>query len=90
MLVLTRKPGEAIQIGDSVSLTILEIRGNQVKVGIEAPDDVTVYREELFRIVREQNTRAAAFVDPGRIPPDLPDLAKLEVRLKDVSGKEES
>lgn len=86
MLVLTRKPGEAIQIGESVSLTILEIRGNQVKIGIEAPDDVTVYREELFRIVREQNTRAASFADPGG---NLADLVHLEVRLKDVSGREE-
>lgn len=71
MLVLTRKAGEAIQIGDSVNLTILEIRGNQVRIGITAPDDVTVYREEIYRIVLEQNTRAASFGDPGKLPLDV-------------------
>ena len=71
MLVLTRKTGEAIRIGDSVSLTILEIRGNQVRIGIEAPDDVMVYREEVFQVVLEQNTRAASSDDSLEMPLDV-------------------
>jgi carbon storage regulator len=49
MLVLTRKPGEAIRIGDNVLITINVIKGNQVRVGIDAPKDVPVVREELLR-----------------------------------------
>ena len=49
MLVLTRKPGEAIRIGDNVLITISVIKGNQVRVGIDAPKDVPVVREELLR-----------------------------------------
>lgn len=70
MLVLTRKTGEAIRIGDSVSLTVLEVKGNQVRIGIEAPDDVVVYREEVFRVVLEQNIRSATFEDPSGLPID--------------------
>lgn len=71
MLVLTRKTGEAIQIGDSIRLTVLEVKGGQVRVGIEAPGDVTVYREELFLAIREQNARAASFGDPGKLSLDV-------------------
>lgn len=47
MLVLTRHPGEAIFIGDEVTVTVLNVRGNQVRIGISAPEDVVVLREEL-------------------------------------------
>ena len=84
MLVLTRKSGEAIRIGDSVSLTILEIKGNQVRIGIDAPDDVVVYREEVYQVVLEQNTRAASSAEPAGIRLDLNSL------LKGIGGKGES
>lgn len=51
MLILTRKAGEAVIIGDHVSVTILGVKGNQVRVGIDAPKDVTVHREEIYRRV---------------------------------------
>ncbi len=62
MLVLTRKVGEAITIGDQIKIKVVEVKGNQIRIGIEAPDDVRIYREEIFVKVKEQN-RLAAFWD---------------------------
>lgn len=53
MLVLNRKTGERVVIGDRIEVTILEVRGDRVKLGIEGPDDVTIYREELYRKIAE-------------------------------------
>ncbi|OPL13760.1 MAG: carbon storage regulator [delta proteobacterium MLS_D] len=75
MLVLTRKAGEAIRIGESVSLVIVEVKGNQVRVGIEAPDEIVVYREEIFRAVREQNT-GSSFDEEAGLPTSLEDVWK--------------
>lgn len=49
MLILTRKLGEIIRVGDDVTIRVLEVRGGQVRLGIEAPDDVRIYREEVYR-----------------------------------------
>jgi carbon storage regulator len=55
MLILTRRVGEALIIGDDTKLTILGVRGNQVRIGIDAPKDVSVHREEIYqRILQEQ------------------------------------
>ena len=59
MLVLTRKEGEKIQIGDDITIMIMEIKGKQVRVGIEAPADVTVHREEIYLKIQEENIKAA-------------------------------
>jgi carbon storage regulator len=59
MLILTRKSGEGIRIGDSITLRIIEIRGNQVRLGVEAPKNISVHREEIYELIREQNTMAA-------------------------------
>ncbi|HOE96382.1 MAG TPA: carbon storage regulator CsrA [Candidatus Sumerlaeota bacterium] len=59
MLILTRKSGEGIRIGDSITLKILEIRGNQVRVGVDAPRNISVHREEIYDLIREQNALAA-------------------------------
>ena len=48
MLVLTRKAGETIRIGDNIRVRVLEARGSQVRIGIEAPDDVKIFREEIY------------------------------------------
>jgi carbon storage regulator len=63
MLVLTRKPGEKIHIGSDVTITVLEIRGNKIRIGIEAPEEVTVLRAELsdwveFRGVKSSEPHA--------------------------------
>jgi carbon storage regulator len=55
MLILTRRVGETIRIGDDVTIAVVGVKGNQVRIGIEAPKDVAVHREEIFeRIKREQ------------------------------------
>ena len=54
MLVLARKVDESIVIGDSIVLTVLAIEGDQVKIGISAPRDITILREEVFQAVRDQ------------------------------------
>jgi carbon storage regulator len=58
MLVLTRKLGENIRIGDSVKITVLEVRSGQVKLGIEAPPEIKVHREEIYARIQEENRRA--------------------------------
>ena len=58
MLILTRRVGETLMIGDVVTVTVLGVKGNQVRVGINAPKDVAVHREEIFqKIGREGNAR---------------------------------
>lgn len=59
MLVLTRKIGEKIQIGDDISITIMEIKGKQVRLGVEAPAAVKVHREEIYQRIKEENINAA-------------------------------
>jgi carbon storage regulator len=58
MLILTRKLGEVIRVGDSVVVRVLEVKGNQVRIGIEAPADVRIYREEVYRAIRRENEGA--------------------------------
>jgi carbon storage regulator len=59
MLVLTRKVGEAIAIGDQITIKVLEVKGTNIRVGIEAPTDFRIYREEIYLKVKEQNRMAA-------------------------------
>lgn len=58
MLVLTRKPGERILIGDDIVVTILDVRGDGIRVGIDAPRGVRIQREEIVRAVTESNVAA--------------------------------
>ena len=60
MLVLTRKLGENIRIGDVIKITVLEVRSGQVKLGIDAPPEVKVHREEIYARIQAENRRAAA------------------------------
>lgn len=56
MLILTRRVGETLMIGDEVTVTVLGVKGNQVRIGVNAPKDVSVHREEIYeRIKREQD-----------------------------------
>jgi carbon storage regulator len=59
MLVLTRKLGEVIRVGDNVTVRVLEVKGNQVRLGVEAPPEVRIYREEVYRAIRKENEEAA-------------------------------
>ena len=60
MLVLTRRPGESIVVGENIVVTVIEIKGGQVRIGIDAPRDVDVYREEIYEQVRQENLSAIA------------------------------
>jgi carbon storage regulator len=69
MLILTRRVGETVMIGSDVTVTVLGVKGNQVRVGVNAPRDVAVHREEIFeRIRREEQASHAANVGHGEHP----------------------
>jgi carbon storage regulator len=67
MLILTRRPGERVVIGDEILVTVMGISGHTVRLGIAAPAGVPIYREEIWLAVREEN-RAAATADAGSLP----------------------
>lgn len=58
MLVLTRKIGESIMIGDEIELKIISVEGDQVKIGIDAPRSVKVYRSEIYKAIQKENRAA--------------------------------
>lgn len=64
MLVLARKKDEGIYIGDDIVVRIVEIQGNQVRIGIQAPKDVRIIREEIVQVVREENMQSLATEKP--------------------------
>lgn len=59
MLILARKEGEAIVVADDIRIQILETKSGQVKIGIEAPDHITIHREEIYQRIVEENKKAA-------------------------------
>ena len=65
MLLLTRKLGENIRIGDDVKITIVEVKGNHVKLGIDAPASVKVHREEIYERIQQENRRNQAGAAAG-------------------------
>ena len=62
MLVLTRKLGESIQIGENVKVMVLSVQGKSVKIGVTAPRDISVYRKEVYDKIVEENRRAASSI----------------------------
>lgn len=60
MLILTRKPGESLRIGEDVRITIVEMKGNQVRIGIAAQTTMRIYREEIYLQIQDENKKAAA------------------------------
>ena len=58
MLILSRKMGESIHLGDSVTVTVLGVNRGQVKIGIDAPREMSVHRDEVYRRIQEERTRA--------------------------------
>ena len=70
MLALSRKNNESIMIGNDIEITILDIRNDQVKIGIRAPKDVGIYRKEIYLQIQEENKQA--------VETEVPDLGALE------------
>ena len=58
MLILTRRAGQSLYVGDTIRVTVLGIQGKQVKIGLELPEDMTVYRDEVYQRVMEENRMA--------------------------------
>lgn len=68
MLVLTRKNGESLVINENIRVTVLEVKGKTVRLGIEAPADAKIYRDEIFLKIQEENRQAAAAkLDPSQV-----------------------
>lgn len=63
MLILSRRPGESLYVGDNIKVTVLSVQGKQIKIGLEVPRDMTVYREEVYKKVQEQNQTAVESSD---------------------------
>lgn len=71
MLMLTRRAGERVVIGEDVFVTVLEVSGQTVRLGIDAPEGLSIYREEIWLSVKEEN-RAAASAAADALPADAP------------------
>jgi carbon storage regulator len=59
MLVLTRKSDESINLGDDITITVVEIKGNSVRLGIKAPEKLKIYRKELYERIKSENLRSS-------------------------------
>ncbi|VXB80523.1 carbon storage regulator [Luteimonas sp. 9C] len=68
MLILTRRVGETLMIGDQVSVTVLGVKGNQVRIGITAPKDVAVHREEIYQRIHSEHDAAVVQEDLPQTP----------------------
>ena len=76
MLILTRKLGEQIAVGDDIRITVLEIKGSQARLGIEAPRTIGIYRHEIYERIRTENVMSSAVHSP--------DVSSAEALLRKV------
>jgi carbon storage regulator len=82
MLVLSRKPGEALKVGEDVEITVVEVKGDMVRIGIQAPRDVQVWRRELWEAIVAENIKAAG----ETAAPDIP-LIPARAGVSDLLAK---
>ncbi|MDD9912029.1 MAG: carbon storage regulator [Alphaproteobacteria bacterium] len=76
MLLITRRTGESIVINGSIEVKVVDVRGGRVKLGFEYPEGNTVYRQELFAKIQEENKAAASGADMSKLGSLLPSLTK--------------
>jgi carbon storage regulator len=76
MLILTRKHGESLRIGGDVRITVVEIKGNQVRIGIDAPRSCPIYREEIYLQIQSANKEAVESIPEGA---DVPSMVTAEL-----------
>ena len=81
MLVLSRTRDETIMIGDEIEITVVDIRGDKVRLGINAPSQIAVHRKEVYDAIQREN-RLAAQVQPGEVGPTAPPRADGNARAK--------
>ena len=89
MLVLSRKPGEALRVGEEVEITIVEVKGDMVRLGIQAPRDVQVWRKELWEAIVAENIKAAeeaAAAAPATPVPAIP-VIPVKAGVSDLLAK---
>jgi len=85
MLVLTRRKNQSIVIGDQIVVTVLEVKGDQIRLGITAPRDVQVYREELLADLTEANRSAVLTEGAAQAAPPAPASSSLRLRSRRVA-----
>lgn len=83
MLVLSRQRDETIMIGDDVEITVVDIRGDKVRLGITAPRSIQVHRKEVYDAIRRENEQAA-----GLMPSDMSDVVKPDTDTQENSNGE--
>ncbi|HFQ89298.1 MAG TPA: carbon storage regulator [Desulfobulbus sp.] len=76
MLVLTRRPGEGIVIGDNITVKIIEVKGGGIRIGIDAPRETKIYRQEVYDRIRQENIEATRW-----------DMADLDILSDDLAGR---
>ncbi len=81
MLILSRKIDESIIINNKIKVKVLEVEGNKVQLGIEAPDNIAIHREEVFQEIQEENKKA--IYNNDKILPNLQEILKNEEKSKD-------
>ena len=81
MLVLSRKKGQTLVIGDDIEITVIDIQGDQIRLGVEAPKHVKVYRKELYEEIQAEN-RNAAKIAKSVTPAELNDMLRIGLGTK--------
>ncbi len=87
MLVLTRKAGESIVIGNEVVITVLEVRGGQIRLGVDAPRNLAVHRAEIYQQVMEENQ--AASIDAAGAVPEILRTTASSITLRKPNGDDQ-